>query len=184
MTRAIACLALSALALAACSKKAEDAATSNATPAAAPAAALKPQVGLWEAVTQMQMPVAGAPAMKMSMQVCIDEASLRDDGWVQGGQQQSVDGTECSRAVTPAPGGYSVKTTCTAKGGGVTNIDSHITGDFKTRYSMANTIHVQGGPAQAQAADIRSTGEFRYLGPCPAGQAGGLVPGSMKMAAG
>lgn len=184
MRTAAACLAVSVLALGACSPKG-DQGSAPAAPSAAGAvagakAALtgqppKPKVGVWE--TTMNM--GGAAPMKVSSQVCIDAAMLSGDAWLKN-NQKSGSAPDCQQTVQGTLSGYTVDSVC--KMAGRTMITHGVaSGDFNTAYVMDMTTRMDPSPP-GRPAETRMQISARYLGPCPAGQAGGPIAGSIKMA--
>lgn len=179
----VAAILFACTALAACSPKGEDAAAPNAAGAVAGAKAAltgqppKPRVGVWE--TSMNMD--GPAPMKVSSQVCIDEAMLAGDAWLKPEGQQAQGGPDCQQSVKGTLSGYTIDAVC--KMGGRT-ITTHgvASGDFKSAYVMDMTMRMDPAPA-GSPAETKMQVAARYLGPCPAGQAGGVIAGSTKMGA-
>jgi hypothetical protein len=177
MRIAVICI-LTAAALAACSPKGEGAADKpTAGGASNPLAAVtgppRPKAGVWESTMTMASP---AP-MTVSSQVCIDEAMLKDDQWMK--PQGQPGGMECEQQMLNVSGGYGFKSTC-KMGERTTTAEGRATGDFNSAYRMDITSRTDPVP-QGMPAESKMTVEARYMGPCAPGQAGGPVPGSVKM---
>lgn len=174
------CLVASAT-ISACSPKgdagdATDTAKSAASKAiGAVTAPPKPKVGLWESKMVMTAP----QPMTVTNQMCLDEAMLADDAWMKGGDKAS---TNCTQNQVAAAGGYAFESKCVMGGTTITSKGA-ATGDFNKSYRVDLTSKMdpvpQGAPAETQTTIVAT-----YLGPCPAGQAGGVVAGSLKMTPG
>lgn len=176
--RVFAVLGVSLLALAACSKKADDktaAATGEAAPAAAnaPAAPIGPpkrKPGLWAQTVS----TAG---MTQTSKLCLDEATeAKMSVW---GQQMGQD--MCARnVITPTAGGWSFDSECAMTGAGTIKTTGTATGDFNSKYVVKATSTTSGSSmAQANGThemEVTAT----YEGPCPAG----MKPGDMTLPGG
>ena len=168
------------LALAACQKKTETAATSTAgapaTPAAeAPAApagrpgpaALKRKAGLWE----MKMASAG---VAQATQVCVDPATDEKLG-VTG---QRAGASRCKeQTLTPTPGGYQVTSVCDLGEAGTMTTRAAVSGDVNSHYKVDIEATTSGAAAPQMNGVHTSTMEATWKGPCPAG----MKPGDMML---
>lgn len=179
-----------AAALAACSPAEKGADQAKAPSAANVASAVtgqapKPKVGVWESTMTMN---AGPAPMKVTSRMCIDAAMVAGDDWVKnqssnGGQTALPD---CTVSVKTSLSGYTTDSTCTTPQG---KIITHAvaTGDFQSTYVMDITSRMDPPPPglpAGVAAENKMKVEARYIGPCPPGQAGGLIAGSLKMQGG
>jgi len=186
MRRVAACLVLSTAAIAACSPS-ENKGGAKAPSAANVASAVtgqppKPKVGLWESSMTMK---AGPAPMTVTSQMCIDEAMVAGDDWV---KNQSANGgqtalPDCQVAVKTNLGGYTTDSTCTTPQGKIVT-HAVATGDFQSAYTMDITSRMDPPPPgmpPGGSAENKMAVSARYVGPCPAGQKGGLVAGSVKM---
>jgi|GEM_PF-417789 len=180
MKRTILLCGCAALALSACSKKADTTAApaaAGSTPvAAAPAGPPTRKAGLWEQSMDMGQ-------MKQTISMCADEASEAKTKWWstehgRGGQ------TECSeQSVTPTAGGWAFHSVCKMGDSGTVTSDGTATGDFGTHYKVEVTS-VTAGAAMAQANGTHKVAiEATWKGPCPAGMKGGDMdmPGGMRI---
>lgn len=165
--RTASCLALAALALAACSKRSEKAATSAApapgAPASAPAA--KDQLG-------PVIPASQLPSIKAGLWEVTETSAgqkPRVERICQSGKKKPLTmGSGCSELTLRRSmlGAYVIDSQC---GGGGIALKLHMEarGDFQSRYSLDTTsaIKLPGKPDQVDA----SHKEGRYIGACPAG---------------
>lgn len=176
--RVCAVLGVSLLALAACSKKADDktaAVTGDAAPAAAtapasPIAPPKRKPGLWSQTVS----TAG---MNQTSKICLDEATeAKMSVW---GQQMGQD--MCAKnVISPTAGGWAFDSECTMTGAGTIKTKGTATGDFNSKYVVKATS-VTSGSSMAQANgthEMEVTGVWE--GPCPAG----MKPGDMTLPGG
>lgn len=172
------CVLSAALAVGACSKAEGEKPAAPGAGAPNPVAALagppKPQPGLWESTMTMQSP---AP-MKVSTQVCIDQAMVSGDDWMKTNSDRA-DMPDCQQAVTPAPGGYMMKSTCKFQGRTIVT-EAKASGNFRDTYVMEIASRTDPAPAGIKA-DGKMTVAMKRLGPCAPGQAAGPVAGSVKM---
>jgi hypothetical protein len=179
MKRAIGIAAVALLALTACQKKAETAATGKpATAAATPPAGLAGPItspqrkpGLW---TQT---VSTAQAQQTT-KLCLDEASDRQMAW--WGAQDSR--TTClEQTITQhMGGGWDFHSVCKSAGGGTTTSSGTATGDFGSHYKVEATSTTSGRPMPQANGERRITIEAAWQGPCPAG----MKPGDMELPGG
>lgn len=141
MTRTIAVAALAALTLAACSKKADDAAPASgadAPAASAPvsAATPKPTPGKWRLTSTMEGMPAGMPSLPPT-EICLKAEDLTDDGaWATGGKKPA----NCSQMTQAVTGGaVTVHAVCSEQGI-TTTMDIRASGDFTRRYTTETTM--------------------------------------------
>lgn len=164
-------LSAAALLLGACQREAGLGAASSApTPARAPVSAPASagphrEPGLW----QMRMSIHGVATVQQR-EICLDqEAEPKVALW--GGQAKS----RCSRDQADAQpdGSYRIAASCDQGAGGHVEVSGSMTGDAAKAYA----VHIQR--TTTRAADpmddgrMEITTEFRRLGPCRPGQAGG-----------
>jgi hypothetical protein len=136
------CAAL-ALALGACSPKAEDKAAeapaAAATPASASAsagAAMKPTPGKWKMTTAMEgMPAGAMPAIE----VCLTADDLKDDAWATGARRQD----NCSKMESKVVGGVVTTHAVCASQGITTTMDITASGDFAKRYTVETVMKME-----------------------------------------
>lgn len=165
-------LGASLLALAACQKKPEAAATGDApaVSASAPAGNVSPprrKPGLWSQTVS-------TGGMTQTMKLCLDEATeARMTVW---GQQASKD--ICAKnQVTPAPGGWTFVSECDMGEAGKVVTTGQATGDFNAKYVIKATS-VTTGSSMAQSNgthEMEMTGTWE--GACPAN----MKPGDMTL---
>jgi hypothetical protein len=178
MRHAVLCLA--AAAVAGCSPGPGEAA-GDAPSAAAPVAAMaprpKPRVGVWE--TAMVMPAgATGQSIRVVSQVCLDEASLKDDAWTPGGTPPGGAAPDCTQEFQQSAGGYSFTSVCkTAQG--TSSTSGVARGDFNSAYSMDMTTKMEPAPSGVPP-ETKMTVDARWVGPCAPGQKAGMV-GAPKM---
>ncbi len=135
------CAAALALALGACSKKADDAAPAAEAPATAPAAsagasAMKPTPGKWKMTTAMDgLPAGAMPAIE----VCLTADDLKDDAWATGPRRQD----NCSKMETRVVGGVVTTHAVCASEGITTTMDVRATGDFSKRYTVETVMKME-----------------------------------------
>jgi len=166
------------LAIAACQKKTETAAT-NAAPAASEAGspappALKRKAGLWE----MKMASAG---VTQATQVCVDPATDEKLG-ITG---QHAGSNPCKQqSLTPAPGGWAVTSVCDLGEAGTMTSHATITGDVNSHYRVEVEATTTGASAPQMNGAHKSTMEATWKGPCPAGmQPGDMMINGMRISA-
>lgn len=136
------CAAVLALALGACSKKAEDKAPAAEAPATAPtasapagAAAMKPSPGKWKMSTKME----GVPAGAMpAIEVCLTADDLKDGAWATGAKRPD----NCSEMKTKASGGRVTTHAVCASEGITTTMDITASGDFSKRYTVETEMRM------------------------------------------
>jgi len=176
MRIAIICLA-SALALTVgCSKKPASSAASG-VPAATPAQANSSggvitmphrKSGLWE----VAMTTAGAAAMQMTSQMCVDSSADSDLG-LRGPHSQMKN---CSKMeMHPGLDGVTFDSICSAGGRTATSHGS-VKGDFNSSYNVDISTHLDPAPPGI-TGDMKMSMQARWIGPCPAD----LKPGQTRM---
>jgi hypothetical protein len=169
--RILAGACLAALALAACSKPADQVETPAAgTPGKAAEAPIPPGIdaaprlkaGLWE----MTATIGGKPE---TLRICVDPA-IQGDSAIPG---QGLSRANCSKSDwTKMEGGVAFDTAC-ANGGATLTSVGVITGDFETAYHYeADATMTQGG----KSTTGRQVFDAAYKGECPAG----LKPGERQ----
>jgi hypothetical protein len=186
MKRAILVAAAAVLALAACSKKADTAATGAATPTVAAAPSLTPptrKAGLWEQTMTLERSSGAAQPFMQGTKMCLDEASEAKMKWWATENRRGK--SECAeQAITPRlGGGWSFHSVCSLGDGAKVTADGQATGDFGSHYKVDITS-VTSGSAMAQSNGThKMTIEATWKGPCPAGMKGGDIemPGGMRV---
>jgi len=171
MKRAILICGCAALALAACSKKADTAggATASAPAPAATALAAPPirKAGLWEQTVD-------TGSAKHTMSMCVDDASEAKVKW--WSTERGSGSADCSeQRVTPTAGGWSFHSVCQRGAGGTVTSDGTATGEFGTHITV-NVTAVTTGASMPQANGTHKVSmESTWKGPCPAGMKGGDI---------
>ncbi|MBX3484973.1 DUF3617 family protein [Phenylobacterium sp.] len=173
-------LAVSAVALSACSKKTEgeaartgEAATASAAAPAGPVTPPKRKPGLW-------LQKVSSAGTTQETKLCLDEATeAKMTVWGQAVGQEI-----CSRnTITPAVGGWKIDSECDFGDAGKNVSTGMISGDFNTRYTLKMTTTTTGAKmAQVNGAhEMEMSGEWQ--GACPADMKPGdmMLPGGMKM---
>jgi hypothetical protein len=186
MKRAIGIAAVSVLALAACGKKTDTAASAGANGTAATAVASAPAApqappsrksGLW---TQTITSDAMNRTMNQTMKMCLDAAA--DQKMKFWGSSQAGKSTDCTeQRVTPhLGGGWDFHSVCQMGESGTITSDGSATGDFNSHYKVEVTAVTAGSPmAQANGTHKMSI-EATWNGPCPAD----MKPGDMELPGG
>jgi len=187
MKRAILVCGCAALALGACSKKADTAATtgeSAPTAAAAPALATPPtrKAGLWEqSMTLVESSGSTKPFMQ-GTKMCVDEASeAKMKWWATENRGGKSDCTE--QSITPRlGGGWTIHSVCTVGEMKVVS-DGQVTGDFGSHYKFDATSVTSGSSMPQSNGTHKMSMEATWKGPCPADMKGGDIemPGGMKI---
>lgn len=176
MKRAILLSAAALLALGACSKKPEVAATGGATStsatASAPAAPLTPpsrKPGLWA----QTMSTAN---ISQTMKICLDETVEQKMKW--WGSQAS-NGPDCAeQKITPhVGGGWDFHSVCKMGESGTITSDGSATGDFNSHYKVEINSVTSGSPMPQANGPHKSVIDATWTGPCPAD----MKPGDMAM---
>lgn len=179
MKTAIGIAAVALLALAACQKKTESAATGKAAPAtaSAPASPMTPpprKAGLWEQTVS----TAG---MTQLTKLCLDEATDKQMAW--WGSQAAKSNCE-QQVITPRPGGgWDFRSVCKSPDGAVITSSGAATGDFNSRYKVDVASTTTGGSMPQANGEHKIAIEATWKGPCPAGMKPGdmELPGGMKI---
>lgn len=179
MKRAILVSGLALLALGACAKKTETAATGEAvaTTATAPAPMTPPtrKPGLWE----QKISTAN---INQTMKMCIDEAVEQKMKW--WGSQASGKSDCAEQKITPhLGGGWDFHSVCKMGESGTVTSDGQATGDFGSHYKVEVNSVTAGSPMAQANGPHKTTIEATWTGPCPAGMIGGdmEMPGGMKI---
>lgn len=179
MHRAILICGCAALALAACSKKADTAggpAAVASTPAATASAAPPTRKGgLWEQTMDLG-------SMKQTISMCVDAASEAKARW--WSTERGAGKADCAeQSVTPTAGGWSFHSVCKMGDNGTVTSDGTATGDFGSHYKVEVTS-VTSGAAMAQANGTHKVAiEATWKGACPPDMKAGdmMMPGGMKI---
>ena len=181
MKRAMLVCGAAVLALTACQKKTETAATGE-TPAAsatAPAESAGPmtpppsKAGLWEQTVSMA-------EMRQSTKLCLDEATDKQMAWW---GSQAAKSTCSEQKISGHGGGWDFHSVCAIPGGGTTTSDGTATGDFNSHYKVDVTSTTTGGPMPQANGVHKVSIEATWQGPCPADMKPGdmSLPGGMKI---
>lgn len=167
-------LVVATAALAACQKSpaSKSAATSDAsvTPAQANAGPPHRRAGLWETNVSRD----GRSSPMGAMKLCVDEAmeakasALHSAGPV-------AKNAPCGQ---PTPtrgldGSYHFSATCALPDGGRSKIEGVATGDWTNSYHLQVVTDTTGAPIAAMNGHHVMITDGKWLGPCPAGMAGG-----------
>lgn len=176
--RVVALLGVSLLALAACSKKEEKAATADGADAAATAPAgpvtmPKRKPGLWAHTMTTE-------GTTQTVKLCLDaDTDAKMSVW-----GQAVSNEMCSKnLITRTPTGYAFESECDMGTMGRSSGKGTVTGDFSSAYTVQMTSTTTGS-SMAQANTTSSmTLTAKWEGACPAGMKGGdmELPGGMKI---
>jgi hypothetical protein len=170
------------LALGACAKKTETAATGTAAPAPANAPAATPvgpiglpsrKAGLWEQTMNSEK-------MHQTVSMCIDTAL--DQKMKVWGSQSGKSNCSEEKISQHLGGGYEFHAVCAMGESGTITSDGQATGDFGSHYTVALTSTTSGSPmAQANGVHKMSI-DAVWKGPCPADMKPGdmMLPGGMK----
>ena len=178
--RTILVISSAALALAACQKSpaASGSATETAT-AGAPATPLaggtpRRRAGLW----QQTIGAEGSATTMGTMKICVDAASeTKAAVFGHNMAAHAPGGAHCntSAPIRGLDGSYTFASTCTLPGGGSTINKGVLTGDLSSEYR----IHVDTTTTGASIASLNGHHVVdmagKWVGPCPAGMAGGDV---------
>jgi len=183
MKRAIGIAAVSVLALAACSKKTDTAASASASGTAATAVASAPAApqappsrksGLW---TQTITSDAMNRTMNQTMKMCLDAAA--DQKMKFWGSSQAGKSSNCTeQRVTPhLGGGWDFHSVCQMGESGTITSDGSATGDFNSHYKVEVTAVTAGSPMAQANGTHQTVIEATWVGPCPAD----MKPGDMDI---
>jgi hypothetical protein len=181
--RVLVVLGLSALALAACSKKAEEkapqaaasasASGGNASASAGPVSMPRRKPGLWSHTMT-------ANGSTQAMQVCIDaDTDAKMSVW-----GQAVGKDMCSKnRIAAAPGGYAFESECDMGSMGHVVSKGAVTGDFNSAYTVKTTSTTTGSSMPQANTTSEMVLTAKWEGACPAGMKGGdiTLPGGMKI---
>lgn len=182
MKRAIGIAAVSLLALAACGKKTDTAASASANGTSATAVASAPAApeappsrkpGLW---TQTMT----SDVMNQTMKMCLDAAA--DQKLKFWGSSQAGKSTNCTeqKVTRRLGGGWDFHSVCQMGESGTITSDGSATGDFGSHYKVEVTAVTTGSPMAQANGTHKMTIEATWNGPCPAD----MKPGDMEMAGG
>jgi hypothetical protein len=170
MKRVILVSSVALLALGACGKKTDTAATGAATSATAtaPAPMMPPsrKVGLW---TQ----TVSTGQMKQAVKMCLDATTEQKMKW--WGSSAPGKSSNCEQeSITPhLGGGWDFHSVCKMGESGTVTSDGTARGDFGSHYVVEVNSVTAGSPmAQANGAH-KITIEATWTGPCPADMKGG-----------
>jgi hypothetical protein len=176
-----------ALALGACTKKADQPAASGepAKAAASPGLSLAGPTalptrtpGLWEMKMSSDRESAGAmPVVKL----CTDAASEQKLSVFSA--QGVKDACKDIKVDRQLDGSWKVSSTCTFGGAGTTTSVGTISGDFNSHYQVKTASTIAGAKVAQMNGSHTMTIDATRLGPCEAGQTGGdmILPNGMKM---
>jgi len=179
MKRAMWACGVAVLALAACQKKADTAATGESASVAANAPAAQPgpltppprKPGLWEQKVSMAQ-------MSQSTKMCLDQATDKQMAWWGSQAAKSTCGEQ--NVTARAGGGWDFHSVCKSPDGGTTTSDGVATGDFNSHYKVDVTSTTAGGPMPQANGVHKISIEATWQGPCPAN----MKPGDMEMPGG
>lgn len=177
MKRVVLISGMAVLALGACSKKTETAATGTAAPANATASAPTPsgpmsmptrKPGLWEQKMTSEK-------VNQTMSMCIDTA-LDEKMKVWGSQTGK---SECAEQTikTHLGGGWDFHAVCKMGESGTVTSDGSATGDFNSHYKVEVNSVTAGSPMPQANGPHKFLIEATWKGPCPAD----MKPGDMKL---
>jgi hypothetical protein len=149
--------------------KAEDVAASPASPASAVTQALQPKrkEGLW----RMAISSTGGPGVTMNAEMCVDAATASDFNVQRGSGSK-----DCANSkISPTGDGWAFQSVCKMQGMTMTT-KGKVSGDMSSDYAMEAATHMDPAP-QGMSADTQTRVHAKWLGPCPAG----MKPGSVRM---
>lgn len=183
MTRTILICGAAVLALSACSKKTDTAATGTAAPANATAAAPAPsgplglpsrKAGLWEQTLNSDR--GEGKGIHQTVSMCLD-AAFDQKMKVWGSQSGAKSNCTEEKINRTLGGGYEFHAVCAMGESGTITSDGKATGDFGSHYTVDVTSTTSGSPmAQANGVHKMSI-EATWKGPCPAD----MKAGDMRM---
>jgi len=188
MKREILICGAAVLALSACSKKSDTAATGTAAPTTAtasvstssgPTGPMNPpprKPGLWDNKIE-------AHGTKQTVKMCIDATVDQKMKWW-GSQASGKLKSDCTQqTITPLPGGgWRFHAVCNMGESGTTTSDGQATGDFSSHYKVEVTSVTAGSPMAQANGSHTTTIEADWLGPCPADmKAGDMDVGGYKI---
>jgi hypothetical protein len=191
MKRAILISAAAVLALAACGKKTDTAATGTAAPtptstsvsASTPPSLLNPpprKPGLWVQTVSSDRMKSGGPGMKQSIRMCLDAATEQKMKW--WGSNAGPHKPDCQeQSFHPhLGGGWDFHSVCNMGESGTVTSDGAMRGDFGSHYTVEMTSTTAGSPMPQANGSHKMTIEATWTGPCPAD----MKPGDMEMPGG
>lgn len=181
--------AMALLALTACSRK-TDTAASAAGGAGAPAATTAPdakpaplagipsrKAGLWEQTISTEQ-------MHQTTRMCLDDTTEQKMKWWATESRGDVKSMCPEQSMTPKlTGGWKIHSVCKIGDAGTVTSDGDVTGDFGSHYAMTMTS-VTTGSSMAQANGTHKiTMEGSWKGACPPDMRAGdvVMPGGMKI---
>jgi hypothetical protein len=181
--RGILLIGTAALALAACQK----APSAGSDQAAATAPASAPlggpphrRAGLWEQTFSRD----GKPMDMGGMKICVDDAMEAKAAMFKsvGPMGQPGEGTNCTHNAPSRglDGSWTFSATCKTPDGMQVTSSGKISGDFNSAYHMEMTSDTSGASFAPMNGHHTMQADGKWLGPCPAGMAGG----DMQMANG
>jgi hypothetical protein len=172
------------LALGACSKKTETAATGTTAPASAnaPASSSGPigpaglpsrKAGLWEQTVN-------SDKMHQTISMCLDAAF--DQKMKIWGSQAGKSECQEQKISRRLGGGWEFHAVCPMGESGTVTSDGQVSGDFGSHYTVDVTSTTAGSPMAQANGMHKITIEASWKGPCPADMKAGdmLLPGGMK----
>ncbi|HZZ32103.1 MAG TPA: DUF3617 family protein [Phenylobacterium sp.] len=183
MKRAILICGAAVLALTACSKKTETAATGSSPPATASAPAPAPpagpmslpsrKAGLWEQTVTSEK-------MHQTVSMCLD-AALDQKMKVWGSQNGKSQCAE-EKITRHLGGGYDFHAVCAMGESGTVTSDGVVSGDFGSRYTVDVTSTTAGSPMPQANGAHKISIAASWKGPCPADMKAGdmMLPGGIK----
>ncbi|HLZ75841.1 DUF3617 domain-containing protein [Phenylobacterium sp.] len=189
MKRMVLVSGMAVLALAACSKKTDTAATGTAAPANATAPASSGpmglpsrKAGLWEQtlISDRSDKAGGDKGIRQTISMCLDAAfDQKMKLWGSQAGRSAEGKPNCSeeRITQHLGGGWDFHAVCAMGESGTVTSDGQATGDFGSHYTVNVTSTTAGSPmAQANGVHKMSI-EGTWKGPCPAD----MKPGDMRM---
>jgi hypothetical protein len=180
--RVTAVLAMGLVALAACSKKEDKAATAEGSGASASASAPAGPVTLPKRKPGLWTHTINAEGATQTMKLCIDaDTDAKMTVWGQAASKEM-----CARnVVTAAPGGYAFESECDMGQMGKTSGKGTVTGDFNSAYVVKTTSTTTGSSMPQANKTSEMTLTAKWEGACPAGMKGGdmrmTMPGGREM---
>ena len=156
------------LALGACGKKTETAATGTAAPANATASAPSPmspphrKPGLWTSS------ITAGEKMKQTIRQCLDSTTEEKMKW--WGSNATGKSRDCSQeSITPhLGGGWDFHSVCSMGESGTVTADGSARGDFNSHYTVELASVTTGSPMPQANGSHKTTIESTWEGPCPA----------------
>lgn len=125
--------------------------------------------GLWDLTLEMQM----RPGVPMKSQQCVDAAS--DDAMQRRAMSGGDEHAQCSqKSLKRSAGALEMQAECTSAEG-KTFIDSRMSGDFNSHYSMENKLRYE--PPRHGMKETTMKIVASHAGACPAG----MKPGDVRM---